>query len=445
MRLLTIGYTLRDPRIDNHTIFNAPPVLDYDAILVDPGRVLTSIREAAEATAEHKTNSGAPVVNGETTDLATGLGELLHRRADEFARALERGAVVALFLYPPAEVRQVSGYSGLDRYFFLPAPPALGWDRTLIRGGEGNVAGVVDHGHAFAPIIDTLHRGLEYRAYFDDRAPGFASSAHVLARSPGGSPVAAEFRVGAGRIVFLPWSRPPTGDRVAALGKAFVDAMDAAHGRAAGEPPSWIAGIEVPGLAGREAAAERAREALDHAQTALDEAEASVADLARVRDVLWAAGDHPLGVAVARCLELLGFEAARGTTPGEDYRVRDGQGDLLVEAWGSDEAVGMEPHYRLRARIEAEIAARRPVARGLVVANGQRLRPPAEREHMIADPLRVAAESLHYAVLPAPALFDAAMAALNGASTPVLASIRSRLLSTDGTVDLADLLAGRQE
>ena len=99
----------------------------------------------------------------------------------------------------------------------------------------------------------------------------------------------------------------------------------------------------------------------------------------------------------------------------------------------------MEPHYRLRARLEAEIAARRSVPRGLVVANGERLRPPAEREHAIADPLRVAAESLHYAVLPAPALFDAAMSALNGASTPVLASIRSRLLSTDGIVDLGDL------
>ena len=105
----------------------------------------------------------------------------------------------------------------------------------------------------------------------------------------------------------------------------------------------------------------------------------------------------------------------------------------------------MEPHYRLRSRIEAEIAGRRPVPRGLVVANGERLRAPAEREHPIADPLRVAAESLHYAVLPAPALFEAAMAALNGASTPVLASIRARLLSTDGVVDLGDLVGSTTE
>ncbi len=445
MRLLTIGYTLRDPRIDNHTIFNAPPILDYDAILVDPGRVLTWIRETAEATAEHKTNAGTPVVNGETTDVSAGLAELLHRRADEFARALERGAVVAVFLYPPAEVRQVSGYSGLDRYFFLPAPSGLGWDRTLIRGGEGNVAGIVDHGHAFAPAIDTLHRGLEYRAYFDDRAPGFAEHAHVIARSPGGAPVAAEFRVGAGRVVFLPWSRPPTGDRVAALGKTFVEVMAAALGDLEGAPPAWIAGFDVPGLVEREAEVARARDALERAQDALDEATANARDLGRVRDMLWAFGDHALGAAVARCLELIGFETARGTVPGEEYRVRDGQGDLLVEVWGSEEAVSMEPHYRLRSRIEAEIAGRRPVPRGLVVANGERLRAPAEREHPIADPLRVAAESLHYAVLPAPALFEAAMAALNGASTPVLASIRARLLSTDGVVDLGDLVGSTTE
>ena len=37
MRLLSIGYPMPHRLIDNHTIFNAPTLFDYDAIIVDPG------------------------------------------------------------------------------------------------------------------------------------------------------------------------------------------------------------------------------------------------------------------------------------------------------------------------------------------------------------------------------------------------------------------------
>src|SRR5438132_8245620 len=101
---------MRHPHVDNHTIFNAPAVVDYDAIVVDPGGVFESIRDVIEARAPHFTHADVQVVNGQTGATEAGLADVLRRRRDEFARALERGAVVAVFLYPQATIAEVSGF-----------------------------------------------------------------------------------------------------------------------------------------------------------------------------------------------------------------------------------------------------------------------------------------------------------------------------------------------
>src|SRR5262249_31655802 len=101
---------------------------------------------------------------------------------------------------------------------------------------------------------------------------------------------------------------------------------------------------------------------------------------------------------------------------------------------------GMSPHYALRQRLDAILASSAVAARGLVVANGQRLGHPDERQREIDDSLRVAAEATRYAVIAAPVLFAAARAALAGAPTDTLSRIRERLATTDGVVRLDDLV-----
>ena len=437
-RLLSISHPLRHPRADNYSIFNAPAIFDYDAIVVDPGRVFESILDVVDTRAEHFTHTDTPVANGETTASQTGLGELLRRRQHECARALERGAVIVVFLHPQASIPGVSTFSGLDRYFFLPAPPGLGWDARLIQGGEGASAVATDHAHSFARVIDVLRQDLRYHAYFDDRAPGFAGNARVLARSSGGAPVAAEFTVGAGRIVFLPSPRDPGGALALELATALIDGVAAMLGRAQGAPPSWLVDVPVAGLAEREAAVARAQGALDGARSALDEAEFARGELAVLRDVLWTESPRALALGVERCLALLGFE------PSGDGRVRALEGELLVEAAGSEREVGMGPHYALRARLDEVIAKEQRAPRGLVVANGQRLTPPEERTHEFDESLRIASEATRYALITAPELFTTASAALDGLPAEALANIRLRMMTTDGLVLLDDLVeAGR--
>ena len=439
MRVLSIGHPLPGREIDNHSIFNAPAVFDYEAIVVDPGGVLDAVQEAVDASAEHRTHAGVAVANGETSPALTGIADVLRRRRDEFARALERGAVVAVFAYPPATLTGVSGFSGCDRYFFLPAPPGMGWDAALLRGGEGTAAVVADHGHPFAAVVDALRPDLLYRAYFDDRAPGFAGAARVFARSPGGAPLGVQFSVGGGTVVFLPARKGGGGKLGSDVASAITEAMAEALRVDDAEQPHWIAAQELPELAERSAEVAGAHDRLAAAESALTAARHAEAELTQVRDVLWRGGEHGLLPAVLRCLALLGFEPWSDDTP---PLLGSPEGELHLEVAASREAVDMAPHYRLRQRLDAVIERLGRAPRGLLVVNGQRLTAPAEREAQYEDSLRVAAEATGYALLTATDLFAAARHALEGADEATLASMREALVGSDGAVPLTDLVSG---
>ncbi|MDP6605299.1 MAG: hypothetical protein QF664_03420 [Dehalococcoidia bacterium] len=442
MRMLSLSHPLPHRQLDNYSIFTAPTIFDYDAIIVDPAAMLATIAEAADATAEHLTHADVAVVNGETTEAGTGLAELLRRRRDEFARALDRGAVVAVFTSPQATINSVSGFSGCDRYFFLPAPAGLGWNPALLRGGEGTAAIVHNHAHTFAPVIDVLRPDLLYRAYFDDRVPGFAQAASVFARSPGGAPLGVEFAVGNGSVIFLPARKGRGGSVAPAVASAIVEAMQARLAVDDAEQPRWLDQHAVAGLAEREAAVTAASDHRDGAEAELTAAESAAAELALVRDVLWRGGEHSLQPVVVRCFELLGFNRRASDRP---LILHAPRGALHVEVAASRDAVDMAAHYRLRARLDDAIERELVAPRGIVVANGQRMQAPADRDAPYEPSLRIAAEATGYALLTADRLFEAATSALDGADDDALAAIRQHLFETDGLVEFDEAMPAGSE
>jgi hypothetical protein len=433
MRILSIGRPLAHPTIDNHSIFNAPSIADYEAAVIDPGGVLDAVRAAVNGDAEYRTYADQPLVNGMTVPDSMSIAEVLRRRRDEVARLLERGGVVAVFLYPQAALTDVIGFTGADRYWFLPAPPGLAWAPPLIQWSEGSVVATTDHGHPFARFLDAVRDRVLYRAVFEEQTPGLAGAGHVFARSGGGHPVGVQFSVLGGTVVFLPTPRSTSGDSALALGGAIEESIRDAFGSAdaAEGAPYWLDNEAVPGLPDLQQTATSARERAHLAEEQAAAAEDEAARLATVRDVLWREGRYGLVPAAVRCFELLGFRV----WPGDDLILRSDEGSLLLEVEGSSDTVGMAPYYRLRARLDAALAEGR-VERGLILVNGERSTAPQYRKTPYLDALRVAAEASHYALLTAPDLFAASMLAMGGAPDEALARLRRRLFETDGLVSV---------
>lgn len=442
MRILSLSHRLTDPFVDNHHIFNAPAITDYEAIVVDVGGVAQTIQNAVDASESYATFADLPVVNGTPADGVTGIAASLKRRSLEFTTALDRGAVVIIFAHPPMAISGVSGFQGLDRYFFLPAPTGLNWDENLLQGGAGTTFSISEPEHPTVDLLETYRRTLLYRCFFDERTAGFAGNARIIARSEGGLPIAAEFSVLNGRIIFLPPPRETGDSVVSAESKVIVDTFRSLLGNIEEQSPSWTVKIDIPGLSELTQEQELRRAAFDQAATELANIDNSLLDLARIREVLWRTGDLGLGAAVVRCAELLGFKAIESDS--EIPLLTDGDRTLHYVLAGAEEAVGMTPHYRLRARLDQIIDSEVRVPRGLIVANGQRLTRPEERQRELSESLVVAAESVGYAVVRARSLFDAAIAVLDGLSEENKAAFRNRLFEVDGVVDFADLLPESQ-
>ena len=226
MRLLSIGHPLPNRLIDNHTIFNAPTLFDYDAIVVDTAALSQLIEQVVDGSEEHTTRSGERVVNAQTGPGTIGLADLLRDRQDETIRLLAGGGLVVCIMYPNVIHSRVAGFSGCDRYFWLPAPHALQYREPFLRRGIGARLMPIQHDHAFGPFIDQFRDKLTYQAYFADELPAFEGSGCVFARSAGGAAIGVELTLGNGKAVFLPPpSSPPTAEQRYAFSNAIQEAI----------------------------------------------------------------------------------------------------------------------------------------------------------------------------------------------------------------------------
>ena len=439
MRILSLSHRLQHRQVDNHTVLNAPNIADYDTIVLDIAATAEVIRLAAQGEGNLLTHADAPVVNGDGADGQAPLAALLDRRRQEFARALERGAIVVVYLAPQSRITGVVEQQGLDRYFLLPAPLGMAWNASTVRASEGTRGAVVDHSHPFVRVYETYAQQMLYRAVLDDRAPGFGEHAHVFLRSVGGSAIGVEVRVSQGRIVFMPTPQNPDTEWLPPLeGQALVDAFADALAIADEDLPYWAGDMPVPGLEAQETRVRELTFAVEQAEEARDQAERIAKSLSRVRQILWAGSERALADAAAACALTLGFEAAR-SEDGEPVWL-DGDRTLEVVVTSSEGAVEMNPHYRLRQRLEAIIASRAVVPRGVIVVNGQRLTRPDERSRDVSEALRVASEAVGYTLITSQTLYRSALAALEGAPQERLEAIRARIGSTNGLVNLDDLL-----
>ncbi len=432
MRILALGIALPDSSVDNYDWASALSFFDYDAIVVDPAVAVSEMVEGVTRDGLSFTSfNEQPIENGPTTASAVGLLDLLRRRRDEVERLLGKGGLVVCFAYPDVPHPRVAGFTGCHRYYWLPAPAGLSYGPELIKPAGGTHVAATDFEHPFADFFERHRASVAYRALFTEGADGIGNHGKVIARSPGGAAIAVELAVGGGRVVFLPAvpSSLATMDRGSLAASIVTSVRNALLLNAEGPAPAWISSFALPGLPEAEQRLAKAEEGMEVAETEIDEARNAFRSLDRYRRMLWQEGKYGLDLPVRDALALVGF--ASFSKADEPAVFSTGEANLLLETEGSDGAVGMAPHYRLRQRLEEHIAGRGQRPLGLIVVNGFRDQPPKERPRQYEDSLRIAAESMRYCVIESTRLFVATRQAMMGDQDGVKA-FRERLIETEG-------------
>jgi hypothetical protein len=436
MRILALGVPMPGPAVDNHSFASAPSFFDYDAIVVDPQALSQLIEEVASGGSGHTSRSGKRVVNVESGPETIRIADQLRDRRDETAQLLAHGGIVVCLAHPNVTHQAVFGMPDCDCYCWLPSGDGLRYGEPLLRRGDGARIEVAPVTHPFEPFLTRFAGRLAYRTYFGEAE--LPPSATVLARSAGGAAVAVEMCADKGHVVFLPpLAHSPDIDERYELSSALQHAIRQTLRLASRDaPPKWLLDYDLPGLTRPEPVTAEAPTELIEAPSAallpLDHAQ----QLDQFRRLLWQEGCYGLEEAVRSSLALLGFTV----TPAEldlpatvsitDDRLN--QRAAMLEVDGSEEAVGLDGHYRLRQRIEDAIARGKP-AQGLLMINGFRRTSPAERSLQYDDALRIAAERFRYCVSTTERLFHAVRATLEGDDATV-AAYRERLFSTEGVL-----------
>ena len=431
MRILSLGQGLPDASIDNFNWASALSFYDYDAIVVDPLEAVSRlidgvVRDGTGFFTYHE----EPIADGPSTSEAVGLADLLRRRRLETERLLARGGLVVCFGYPDLPHPQVSGFTGCHRYYWLPAPAGADYGPNYIRAAGGRNISVTDYEHPFANYLDSRRSDVLYRAWFAEGSAGFAGS-KVLARSDGGTAVALDVPVGEGRIIFLPAlpSRISSGERSTIASNLVTAIRNTLLSSAEATPPVWLEHHSLPGLDGINRRIEDTEARLDELEAELHAARAEYLGIDRYRRLLWQEGKFGFELPVRDSLALLGFSQYSNLDDPAVFSF--GGNTVYMEAESNLQAVGMEPHYRLRQRIEEKIADEgRAPPKGIVVVNGFREQQPSERPQQYTDALRVASESMRYCLLQASDLYDAVRYKLEGRGEPQ--AFLNKLLATEG-------------
>jgi len=110
--ILSLGFPMPGPLVDNYNFLTAPSFFDYDAIVVEPSALSQLIEDVARAEHEVQTFAGRAVRNEPREPQDESLADVLLRRRDETSAALENGAVIVCFAHPALVHRSTISHRG---------------------------------------------------------------------------------------------------------------------------------------------------------------------------------------------------------------------------------------------------------------------------------------------------------------------------------------------
>lgn len=433
MRIISLGCPVPSPSVDNHSIANAPSIFDYDACIIDMQAVSEQIEGIAANTLNAKAPDGRAVSSGESGAFHFGLGELLELRQLEFRQLLDNGGLLVMFVYPNVRHPRVASFPGLNRYSLIPTPEGDPFKWPTLRPADGKDVEVAVAQHPVSGFLEDLSNRIRYRAMFDLPA---SSKAEIVGRSVGGAAVAAEFRVGPGRIVAL----PPTDNLASTQRKAFSASLLEMIERLVEEPdlstaPVWVRRYDTPeASAARDDLAEAEAE-LKQADRRVKESQTLVVDSTRFQGMLWQSENASFRETVHDAFRVLGYSVAGA---GGDAEIRDGAEIALLELASATGAVSDRLYLTLQQRVEEHYLRRRGRPKGIIVANGHRQTDPRLRREPFPKALAEACETYGYALIPVEALYELVTFAGEAADEPeILEEIRRSIAETAGVLEVS--------
>ena len=307
-----------------------------------------------------------------------------------------------MFAHPDVPHPSVSGFTGAHRYYWLPAPEGQDYSIKHLKppadATSTSSTGSIPSRTTSTPSATTSSTASRSRKA---RTRSRRKRARPQRRRHA---IAIEVPVLAGRVIFVPaLAAAHHAHRPLAFAANLVSAIrNTLLTTADGSAPEWVAEETLPGIEDSQRTHPGRRSQAGRARSRAGRRPRRVPGHRPLPPHPVAGGQVRLRVAGAR--RPATARASGNSRPSmQPGHFSFGSVSAFVEAESSAGAVGMDPHYRLRARLKTKIAddGRTP-PHGIVIVNGFRETAPAEREQQYTNALRVASESMRYCIVRQP-------------------------------------------
>ena len=436
-RFLAIDWALTHSDVREDRFYDAPSFASCEALLVDPRSVSERFIQDVppERDGVRRTYADSDRGYGRT------LSRTMARRRAESSDLLTRvGGIAVVRLHPRGEGLEVVSpglpAERIDRMSWLPSVSLVDRQHQLVfpantrflaRKGEDLV--LAGSGHPLEDYLAEFAGRVVYHAIFQDSlGTPLDRFATVIARNRAGDTVAVVLPFDEGRLALLPAVEGVPPAREAA---ALVEALKGMVLRPAFSPePDWLPSYTLPGEDALRDELGSLRERREKLDQKIDEVSDRLESVAHPKRLLYTKGRFSLLPAAEQAFAALGFEAEISDG---DLLLSSPEGDATVVVSACEETeVGLAPYRHLLDRVDRSRTEGEGPDKGILVVSGSRELDPRRRATQFAPEVLRGCQSQRFCLLTTYALFKLVEAAAQGADGASLASVRRRILDTEG-------------
>jgi hypothetical protein len=433
VRILNFGIESSHEQIRHlDDLFSDLAFNDFDAFVFDPAEIESELRASGTAVTDRTT-----VVE----DYSGSRRSTLNRHSREiFELVYYKGGVVVCILRDnnfifKAEYRDTYStaivYEDFNPYFLLENICSHSGKPKLLKSFVSGEGEQIRFAAGISPsYLRILKESLRFYAAIAPLAQDELTS--VFARDSIGRIIAAEVKIGAGTLLFVPDTTEQNSERV---GAALVHTVRELIAKDTPDiTPAWVNEVTVPRSESNNAEIASVRQEREILTQRLEALETEKAELLKHRHLLYTTGKFVLEPAVRRAFRTLGYSVSEPDTyDGEwDLEMSDRNGNLCIgEVEGPEGPVDV-----VKFRQALDYHTDRYLAgfdnKGLLVGNAHRLVPLSERPDSFTEHAVRGAKKNSMALIPTPALFRAVCAVLANDSEALKAEIQDSITTCDG-------------
>jgi len=436
LHLLNYGVAADHPGVVSLSRFgDSNSISDYDGLLFDPDRLEAEIRPLCTGSNGHYT----------TLDGNGVIESLLARRRREVGELLDvKGGVIVCLLRTKQssfslDVRKPGKTSThwFNTYeFFRELKTTSGSVLPIhsISEGAGTNFKVLSGGGPLSTYFGKLRGNLRFEAFFNLHSSSMAKpgEVEVFAVNSVEKPIAAQFRVGEGSVIFIP---VPIGVSRSDFGIALVQTVKNLVSRNQDvETPQWAEEILVPGAEAHISRINELEQRIELATSELDELKRQRDAVLQFRVLLFGSGKFILEPVVREAFRRLGFDVPDPDSYAGEWDMEgtaDGR-SLIGEIEGAEGAVAVNKFRQLLQYVTEEVLEGKD-PKGILVGNGFRAEEPQNRGEQFSEHVLRGAAKNSFCLVPTTELFKAVCAVLSRPDDEELRSyIRETLYEKTG-------------